>query len=101
MYKNGKPELCWQITSSDFQDCNFGTIHSPSKYRGAEATPPNFLKFELRTSPPQKNGDLEATKKSKRNGSLSPKNVIKHATPILNELKKVLLGYEVTTILLI
>ena len=66
MYKNGKPELCWQITSSDFQDWNFETIPPPSKYRGAEATPPKFFKFEPRPPPQKKKkkiGDSEATKK--------------------------------------
>ena len=62
MYLDGKPELFWQITSSDFQDWNFGTIPPPSKYMGAEATPPKFFKFEQQQHP-QKNGDSEATKK--------------------------------------
>ena len=50
---------------------------------------------------------MEATKKSKKMVPSTPENVIKHTADILNKLKKrvffvlLLLGYEVTTILVI
>ena len=75
---NGKPELFPQITSSDFQDWIFGTIPPP----------PLQIKGGWSNFPTKKIGGSEATKKSKEMVPSPPKNFIKHATPILNKLKK-------------
>ena len=84
-----------QITSSDFQDWNFGTIPPPlPNIGGLKQLPQKFSSLNFTPPPPPKKWCFISQQKK---FPYPPKNVIQHATPIRNKLKKVFLPSSAST----